>query len=55
MKVSEVIVELQELLDKTENGDCEFGVYLSFSKKTIRNIEFFYDEKIKDICVGVYV
>ena len=52
MKTSEVIKELQKLLD--ENGDCEFDIYKSFSDETTSNICIFYDDNVKDICIGVY-
>ena len=52
MKTSEVIAKLQELLEK--NGDQEFNIYKSFSKETTSNIDIFYDDKLKDICIGVY-
>ena len=52
MKTSEAIEELQKLLN--ENGDCEFHIYKSFSKETISNIDIFYDDDLKDICIGVY-
>ena len=52
MKTSEVIKELQKLLE--ENGDCEFSIYKSFSKETSKTIDVFYDDELKDICIGVY-
>lgn len=52
METSEVIKELQKLLDK--NGNCEFNIYKSFSKETTSNIDIFYDDELKDICIGVY-
>jgi len=52
MKTSEVIAELQKLIDV--NGDCEFNIYKSFNKETTSNIDIFYDDNEKDICIGVY-
>ena len=52
MKTSEIIEKLEELIKK--NGDVEFGVYKSYSKETTRNIDLFFDEEVKDICIGIY-
>lgn len=52
MKTSEVIKELQKLVDK--NGDREFHIYKSFSKETTESIDIFFDDELKDICIGVY-
>ena len=52
MKASEVIKEIQKLVDK--HGDKEFNVYLSFDKKTQTPSEVVYDEGEDDIYVGVY-
>ena len=52
MKTKEVIEELQKLLEK--NGDCEFNIYKSYSKESTSNIDIFYDDNLKDICIGVY-
>lgn len=52
IKVSEVIQQLQELMEK--NGDCNFNVYGSFTKQNLGSIDIFYDDAEKDICIGVY-
>lgn len=52
MKVSEVITQLQKLQE--EYGDNEFHIYLSYSRKTIERVQVFYDDELKDICIGVY-
>jgi len=52
MKTSEVIAELQKLIDV--NGDCEFHIYKSFSKETTSSIDICYDDSEKDIYIGVY-
>ena len=53
MKVEEVIRKLEKLNDRY--GNVEFHIYKSFSKETyIGLIDIFYDEEIKDICMGIY-
>ena len=52
MRTSEIINELQQLVDK--NGDTDFHIYKSFSKETITPNDIFYDEELKDICIGIY-
>lgn len=53
MKTSELIEELQNLMEK--NGDCDFHIYGSFKEENLGGIDIFYDDKEKDICIGVYV
>lgn len=52
MKTTEVINTLQKLVDK--NGDREFHIYLSFSKETKGAGDIFFDDELKDICIGIY-
>lgn len=52
MKTTEVIKELQKIVDK--EGDKEFNIYKSFSKESTSMIAIFYDDELKDICIGVY-
>ena len=52
MKASEVIKEIQKLIDK--KGDKEFHIYKSFSKETVSTFEICYDGELKDIYIGVH-
>lgn len=52
MKTTDIIKQLQELVDK--NGDCEFHVYGSFTRENLGSGEVFYDDELKDICIGIY-
>ena len=52
MKTSEIIKELQKIVDR--EGDKEFHVYKSFSKENAGNLDIFYDDAQKDICIGIY-
>jgi len=53
-KASEVVNKLQELID--ENGDCEINIYKSFDKTTthIDEEEIHFDDKLKEIYIGIY-
>jgi hypothetical protein len=52
MKLSEAIKQLKELQDKY--GNVELKVYLSYSKENKKVDEFNYDEKQRDVYIGVY-
>ena len=52
MMATELMGKLQKLIEK--NGDAEIHIYKSFEKETIPIKEVFYDDEIKDICIGIY-
>ena len=53
MTTTEIIAELQKLVDR--NGDCEFHLYKAHDKKIVEsNLDIFFDDFDKDICIGFY-
>lgn len=52
MKISEVIKRLSEI--EQNHGDVGLNVYLYNSKETRSILGIHFDEKVKDVYIGIY-